>query len=122
VPPRSAAERDIKDPGPIGRAYRTASLTRRGRRSAIGAEEGTRSDPSRSDAPRQGCEARDGMGKLGPRQARASLSARLFHPGPRSRRGRDSGLGPVLLFPAAMASQSRTSSPDPEDCQTHEDR
>ena len=89
MPPRNEVERDINDPGPIAAAIATAALTHRGRAKRGDSEATLR----RSDAARQGCEARDGMGKLGPRPARASQSARLPHPGPRSRRGRSRSHG-----------------------------
>lgn len=77
--PRGAkAERDITAPGTILR-----NIGQRPRRAR-----GTR------DATRRGFEARDGEGKLGPPPARASMSVRLLHAAPRSRRGRRSGAFP----------------------------
>ena len=77
APPRSAAQRDFSRSGADNRGYRQAALTPRGAKATL----------RRSYAPRQGCEARDGTGKLGPRPARASQSVRILRPSRRSRPG-----------------------------------
>ena len=65
VPPRSEAQREMKDPGTVIGHYRPAA-TREAR----------------------GCSARDGQGNVGPRPARALQSARRQRPARRSSRAR----------------------------------